>query len=202
MNGSYGTRMTYRNHLIISAILMLMLVAGYRSYNGSIVTISNDRSEIISQDADYFLINALIKEYDTYGVLQYQLRSNSITHYLHNDNTLLQQPVLTNFSDNGQVTTSKSEHGKLLPGGKVTELWDNVVVIQIISSINQQPNEQKVRVDTDFITVSPDEEIADTDRPVLITSEASQTRAVGMTAWYKQGKLRLKSKVRGVYEPE
>ena len=194
--------MAYRNHLIISAILMLMLVAGYWAYDGSIVAVSTSRSEIIRQDADYFLVDALIKEYNAFGALQYQLKSDSITHYPHNDNTLLQQPILTNFSDNGQVTVSKSENGKLLPGGKDIELWDNVVVIQSSSLSKQKTNVQKVRMDTDFITISPDEEIADTDRPVLITSETGETRANGMTAWYQQGKIQLKSRVRGVYEPE
>ena len=194
--------MTYRNHLIISAILMLMLVAGYWAYDGSIVAVSASRSEIIRQDADYFLVDALVKEYDTSGALQYQLKSDSITHYPHNDNTLLQHPILTNFGDNGQLTVSKSENGKLLPGGKDIELWDNVVVIQSSPSVQQETYEQKVRMDTDFLTLSPDEEIADTDRPVLITSDTGETRALGMTAWYKQGKIQLKSRVRGVYEPE
>ncbi|WP_257293544.1 LPS export ABC transporter periplasmic protein LptC [Endozoicomonas sp. YOMI1] len=193
--------MTYRNHLIISAIL-LVLAAGYWAYDGAIVTVSSSPSEIIHQDADYFLVDALVKEYDASGALQYQLQSDSITHYPHNDNTLLQQPVLTNVSDNGQRTVSRSENGKLLPGGKDIELWDNVVVIQGSPSVKQQSYEQKLRMDTDFLTISPDEEIADTDRPVLITSEAGETRAIGMTAWYQQGKIQLKSRVRGVYEPE
>ena len=118
--------------------------------------------------------------------------------------------MLTNFSNNGQVTTSRSENGKLLPGGKDIELWDNVVIIQSSLAKKQQAGElsienahkQELRMDTDFITISPDQEIADTDRPVLITSDTGETRAIGMTAYYKQGRVQLKSRVRGVYEPE
>lgn len=194
--------MTYHNHLIISAILMLMLAAGYWAYDGSIVTVSPGPSKLIHQDADYFLVDALVKEYDTSGALQYRLKSDSITHYPHNDNTLLQHPVLTNVGENGQLTVSTSENGKLLPGGKDIELWDNVVVIQSGPSARKQAHEQKLRMDTDFLSISTDEEIAATDRPVLITSETGETRAIGMTAWYQQGKIQLKSRVRGVYEPE
>lgn len=202
--------MTYRNHLIISAVLLLMLVTGYWAYDGSIVPASTSHSQMIRQDADYFLVDALVKEYDLTGALHYQLKSDSITHYPHNDNTLLQLPVLTNFSDNGQVTTSRSENGKLLPGGKDIELWDNVVIIQSSLTKKQQAGEhsienahkQELRMDTDFITISPDQEIADTDRPVLITNDTGETRAIGMTAYYQQGRVQLKSRVRGVYEPE
>ncbi len=202
--------MTYRNHLIISAILMLMLVTGYWAYDGSIVPASTSHSQMIRQDADYFLVDALVKEYDLTGALHYQLKSDSITHYPHNDNTLLRLPVLTNFSDNGQVTTSRSENGKLLPGGKDIELWDNVVIIQSSPVKKQQADvhssehslKQELRMDTDFITISPDLEVANTDRPVLITNDTGETRAIGMTAYYKQGRVQLKSRVRGVYEPE
>ncbi|MBO9484428.1 MULTISPECIES: LPS export ABC transporter periplasmic protein LptC [Gammaproteobacteria] len=193
--------MTYRNHLIIAAIL-LVLAAGYWTYDGAIVTVSASPSEIIRQDADYFLVDALVKEYDATGALQYQLQSGSITHYPHNDNTLLQQPILTNLSDSGQLTVSTSENGKLLPGGKDIELWDNVVVIQSSPSVRQQGYEQQLRMDTDFLTIATDKEIADTDRPVLITSDTGETQAIGMTAWYQQGKIQLKSRVRGVYETE
>ena len=194
--------MAYRNHLMISVILILMLAVGYWAYDGSMVTVGPGSSPDIRQDADYFLVDALIKEYDLSGALQYQLKSDSITHYPHNDNTLLQQPLLTNFGKNGQVTTSRSENGKLLPGGKDIELWDNVVITQASPSLHSQTRGQKVRMDTDFITISPDKEIADTHRPVVITNETGVTRAIGMTAWYKQDKIQLKSRVRGVYEPE
>ncbi|WP_257265453.1 LPS export ABC transporter periplasmic protein LptC [Endozoicomonas sp. ONNA2] len=194
--------MTYRNHLIISATLVLMLAVGYWAYDGTTVTTRARSSPIIRQDADYFLVDALIKEYDIFGALQYQLQSDSITHYPHNDNTLLQRPIMTNVSDHGQLTVSTSENGKLLPGGKDIELWDNVVVIQSSPSVTQPTYEQKLRMDTDFLTLSPNEEIADTDRPVLITSETGETRAIGMTAWYQQGKIQLKSRVRGIYETE
>ena len=59
---------------------------------------------------------------------------------------------------------------------------------------------QRVRMDTDFIIVTPDEAYADTDRPVVIVNPTGVTRAIGMSAWYQEGKVHLKSTVRGVHE--
>ncbi|MGB1271215.1 MAG: LPS export ABC transporter periplasmic protein LptC, partial [Endozoicomonas sp.] len=93
-------------------------------------------------------------------------------------------------------TRSTSQSGKLLPGSKDLELWDNVVITQTDLNTGKE-----VRMDTDFITVYSDQNMADTDRPVLITNDTGKTRAIGMTALYQQGLIKLKSRVRGVHEP-
>lgn len=189
--------MPYRNYLITSALLLIMLGIGYWAYDGSITTVGPKRTSIIRKDADYFLVNADIRQYSETGNLEFTLASSSITHYPHNDNTLLQQPVMTSYGKPDEVFTSVSESGKLLPGGNDLELWDNVVMTQI-----QLNNGKTVRMDTDFITIYSEQEMAETDRPVLITSSTGHTRAIGMTALYQQGLIKLKSRVRGVHEPE
>ncbi|WP_299725432.1 LPS export ABC transporter periplasmic protein LptC [uncultured Endozoicomonas sp.] len=202
--------MTYRTTLILSAILLAILALVYWLADSPASIVINSPTEVIDQDADYFLTDALIKEHDITGSLKYQLKSDSITHYPYNDHTLLQMPVLKNQGDNGQITTSRADNGKLLPGGDDIELWDNVVVIQdntagrFATGIANENNQStgRVRMDTDFVTISLKEEVADTHRPVLIITDNGETRATGMTAYFQQGQIHLKSRVRGTYEPE
>ena len=189
--------MPYRNYLVIFTILLIMLGVGYWGYHDPHTAAVQKEASVIRQDADYFLVNADIKQYSESGELEYTLVSSSITHYPHNDNTLLQQPVMTNYTKPGEVFTSVSQSGKLLPGGNDLELWDDVVMTQ-----TQLGSGKTVRMNTDFITIYSEQEMADTDRPVLITSSTSTTRAIGMTALYQQGLIKLKSRVRGVHEPE
>lgn len=194
--------MGYRNYLIISVILLL--AGGYWLYGGSMGGINpvGQSGQQIEQGADYFVTDALIKEYDISGTLKYRLESDTISHFSYDDTTLLQQPLLTTFAEDGEVTTSRSVHGKVLPGGNDIELWDNVVIIQSRPNDKNPEDElvQQVRMDTDFITVFPDDGVADTDRPVLIVNANGEARAVGMTAWYQLGKVHLKSRVREVHE--
>ncbi|MGB0360259.1 MAG: LPS export ABC transporter periplasmic protein LptC [Endozoicomonas sp.] len=193
--------MTYRTILFLGVVLLSILGVIYWFMEPVVITITNIQEEIIDQDTDYFLTDALIKEYDLVGSLKYQLKSDSINHYPYNDHTLLQMPVLKNQGDSGHVTTSRSDNGKLLPGGDDVELWDNVVVIQDNPGSNQQ-NRGRTRMDTDFIIISMKEELADTHRPVLITTDNGETRATGMSVYFQQGRIHLKSRVRGTYEPE
>ncbi len=189
--------MPYRNYLITSAILLIMLAIGYWGYDDSITTVSLKKTNVIREDADYFLVNANIRQYNETGHLEYTLESSSITHYPHNDNTLLQKPVVNNYGKPGEVFNSVSQSGKLLPGGNDLELWDNVIITQ-----TQLDTGETVRVDTDFITIYSEQEIADTNRPVLITNRSGRTRALGMKALFQQGLIKLKSRVRGVHEPK
>lgn len=194
--------MAYRNYLIISTVLLLAV--GYWLYDGSMGGINpvGRAKQHIEQGADYFITDALIKEYNVDGILGYQLVADTISHFSYNDTTLLQQPLLTTFGDDGEVTTTRSVHGRILPGGDDIELWDNVVIIQSQPSTENPEGElvRRFRLDTDFITVTPDEAYADTDRPVVIANPTGETRANGMSAWYQEGKVHLKSMVRGVHE--
>lgn len=189
--------MPYRNYLIVTAIMLILVGLGYWGYDGSITPGQPKREVTIRKGADYFLVGADISQFDVDGKRQYTLVSNSITHYPHNDSTLLQMPVMTSFSNPNEVFKSVSEHGKLLTGGTDIELWDDVVMTQTKLASNDV-----VQMNTDFITIYSEQELADTDRPVLITSPGSVTRAIGMTAYYKEGLVKLKSRVRGVHEPE
>ena len=189
--------MSYRNYLIITAIMLILVGLGYWGYYSSITPGQPSREVAIREGADYFLVGADISQFNSKGQLNYTLISDSITHYPHNDTTLLQKPEMTSFSNPNEVFKSISEHGKLLPDGADIELWDDVVMTQTKTASNEV-----VKMNTDFITIYSERELADTDRPVLITSSTSVTRAVGMTAFYKQGLVKLKSRVRGVHEPE
>lgn len=189
--------MQYRNYLITTALMFTLLAIGYWSFTGSITPGVPHRQVVIREDADYFLVNAKIRQYSEQGSLHYVLTSGSITHYPHNDTTLLNRPVMTSYSKPGEVFRSVSENGKLLPGNKDLELWDDVVMTQ-----TRADTDETVRMTTDFITLYSEQEKADTDRPVLITSKNTVTRATGMTALYGQGIIQLKSRVRGVHEPE
>ena len=197
--------MTYRNPLIIGAAVALLMAAGYWLSDSPMAITDVGQKEHIDQDADYFLVDAVIKEYTATGTLKYQMKSDNITHYPYNDHTLMQMPVLRNYGDDQQVTTTRADNGKLLAGGNDVDLWNNVVVVQDSFSNGYSSmadnHRKRIRMETDFITVALDEEIANTNHPVVITNENGVTHSAGMTAFLQQGHIHLKSRVRGTYEP-
>lgn len=190
--------MPNRNYLLLAFFLLTLLGIGYWSFDGSLNVVGQKKKQpVIRENADYYLIDTEITQYNESGVLDYELTSKGITHYPHNDTTLLQTPKLNSYSNPQKPLYVDALNGKLLPGNEDMELWDNVVMIQKDVSSGSQ-----TRMDTDFITIYSEQGLAVTDRPVLITSDTGRTRAIGMEAFYKESLVKLKSRVRGLHEPK
>ncbi|WP_062263504.1 LPS export ABC transporter periplasmic protein LptC [Endozoicomonas arenosclerae] len=189
--------MPNRNSILIAFLMLTFVGIGYWAYDSNLHVGAQKKQPLIRKNADYYLINTQITQYNETGELNYTLTSNSITHYPHNDTTLLQTPHLESFSDPKKPLVADALNGKLLPGNQDIELWDDVVMTQTDLS-----NGNKLRMDTDFITIYSEQGLAVTDRPVLITNNTGRTRAIGMEAFYKESLVKLKSRVRGFHEPK
>ena len=189
--------MLNRNYPIIIGLFLMVLAIGYWAYEGSLHSGTPKKVQSSQQNADYFLEQANILKYNEQGQLDYQLSSESISHYPHNETTLLSLPHMTSYRKPRQITETDALNGKLLSGNETLILWDNVVMTQ-----NTIKTGKKVRMDTEYLTLYSADGIAETDKPVLITSNNSTTRAIGMKTFYEKGLINLKSRVRGFHEPD
>ena len=186
-----------KTYFLVACVLMALVGLGYWSYDGKLHVAGQKREPEIQENADYYLVNATIRQFNETGSMEYILTSETITHYPHNDTTLLKTPHMLSHSNPEKPMEVDAQHGKLLPGNQDIELWDDVIMVQ--TSLNDG---SKVRMDTDFITIYSEQSLAATDRPVLITNDTGRTRAIGMEAFYKDSLVKLKSRVRGFHEPK
>ncbi|WP_263322173.1 LPS export ABC transporter periplasmic protein LptC [Endozoicomonas sp. Mp262] len=184
-----------RNLPIFLSLLFMLLAMGYWAYDTDLHPGTQKKSTDARKNADYFLEQANILQYGKGGKLEYQLTSQSISHYPHNDTTLLSLPHMTSYRKTGQITTAHAANGKLLSGNDTLVLWNNVIMNQDKISTGRH-----TRMNTDYLTLYSDQGMAETDLPVLITSNNSKVRAIGMKTYYEKGQIHLKSRVRGVHE--
>lgn len=189
--------MLNRNLMLVAFLMLTLVGIGYWAYDSNLHVGVQGKQPLVRENADYYFIDTQITQYNEEGELDYTLISDSITHYPHNDTTLLQAPHLENFSNPQKPMVADALYGKLLPGNEDIELWDQVVMTQ--TDLN---NGSQVRIDTDFMTIYSDKGLAVTDRPVLITNDTGRTRAIGMEAFYIESLVKLKSRVRGFHEPK
>ena len=188
---------SFKSYLITCCLLLTIIGLVYWSYNSKLQINRQVKQPEIQEDADYYLVDSTVFQYNEAGLLEYKLISNAVTHYPHNDTTLLKMPELLNYSNRQKPTVTNALNGKILPGNEDIELWDEVVMIQ-----TDTLDGSEVRMDTDFLTIYSEQNLAVTDRPVLITNDTGHTRAVGMEAFYKDSLVKLKSRVRGFHEPK
>ena len=188
--------MTLRQRLYPIVLGALILLLGYWLLHlENPGQIFSGKPQTDNKSPDFFARNARIVEFDTDGVLDSTLVAEEISHFPHNQITLLDRPDLWTYSEDDQPWNTTSDTGRILPDGETVELIDNVVMIQMDG---QGKPEQ--RVDTEFMTVYSGQDLAETDLPIRLVNKTSVVNAVGMKAFYKQDFIQLKSRVRSLHE--
>ncbi|MAZ89676.1 MAG: LPS export ABC transporter periplasmic protein LptC [Cellvibrionaceae bacterium] len=147
------------------------------------------------------LHNAVNRKYDEEGKLSSVFEAEESRHFQINpkratakDYTELKQPQLTLHSDSAPPWKITADSGKAKKNGTIIHLWGNV-------HIWQKDTQGKIsELKTPYLIVKPEQQYAETSKPVMIDSLGNKTEAVGMKAFLKQDKILLLSNVRGIHE--
>src|SRR5690606_32859328 len=106
----------------------------------------------------------------------------------------LEQPHLVHLSPERPPLHITADRGLVAGTGDEVELFDNVVVRRLATA--QHP---ELKVETSYLQVFPDDQLARTPKEVFITEGASRLKGVGMEVNSRTGHLKLESKVTGFY---
>lgn len=140
---------------------------------------------------DFFVENVRLWQFQTDGDRRYELIAKRLEHMQDSDISLLYQPDLLIYREDGQPWRARSRLGEVGPQGQQIELIDEVRI--------EQPATQS-QLTTSRLTVFPDREYAETAQPVRIENVDGVTTATGMQAYVKEGRVLLLSNVRGQHE--
>ncbi|CAG0985737.1 hypothetical protein MTYP_02004 [Methylophilaceae bacterium] len=147
-------------------------------------------------DPDYILNNFVTTRTDENGDLRYRLTAAEMKHFPDNDTTELQKPDFTRYDIDKPYTQIQGQRGFVSSDGKKIEFVDDVRVVR-----QAYNGKGQMVVLTDKLDVLPDEEIASTDQPVVITQEPKTViHATGMIYDKKNKTVQLLHRVKAHYE--
>ncbi len=131
------------------------------------------------------------------GLPHHRLSGKALRHYPGDNHSEMDQPRLTVLRG-GKVTTvtASADNARLSGDGKVLTLEHKVHVERLAP-----PAPQPLVVDTESLTVWPDQDRFASSVPVTLISGTTRFNAVGMRGDWASGKYTLLSHVRGIYEP-
>ena len=87
--------------------------------------------DIQAQDShDYRLTNLSTKKFGVNGKLKYKLDAESLKHFPGKKISLLQKPVLLQYTSGGDIVETKADHAILQDNNTSIEMRDNVATIQ------------------------------------------------------------------------
>lgn len=151
---------------------------------------------------DLLLETASITQFRLDGRLHYRLLADRIAYYPDPEQTLLERPSLLLDRGAEPPWEMSAAHGRIVGG---STLWSDArsdradaaietVILEDAVSIRRERAEGRfIDLHTDLLRLYPEHEYAETDRPVIIRTEAGRTTAAGLTADLVAGRIALAS---------
>jgi len=122
------------------------------------------------------------------------LKAKRMTHYPDNQASKLDEPYLIQLRDNAQSMHISADRALVSGSGEEVRLYGNVVVRRPAT-----PERTELRLETRFLQVLPEQDLARTPEHVVITQGGSRLTGTGLEVNNKTEEFILKSQVRGQY---
>jgi lipopolysaccharide export system protein LptC len=143
---------------------------------------------------DFYIDNfSYVKMTDT-GAAHYHVSGDKLTHNPQDDSYDVLHPVMKSLTPDRPPTTLRSDRAQINSDGSRMHMYDNVHLDRPAT-----PRSERLQVQSEYMLVLPDDEVAETDKPAHITLGESTLTGVGMYVNNATRELRLASNVQGTY---
>ena len=176
-------------------VLMLALAAASFWLERAVRSPEHDQSAKLRHDPDFIAEDFGIIKMNTAGKPEYTLFAERMLHYPDDESTSVVAPRLVQRPDNEAPTFIRADRGLVSKNGDEASFYGNVVVVREAGH-----GRSELRVQTDYLQIVPDLNLARTDRPVIVSEGRSRLSGVGMEFNNKTRHFSLQSQVRGTFD--
>jgi lipopolysaccharide export system protein LptC len=147
-------------------------------------------------DPDAIVENFSATRLNEQGVPRFVMAATKMLHYPDDDSTTLEAPRITMLSVGQPAIHATAKSGTISSKGDEVFLHDAVEVLRD-ASVQQD----ELTLQTEYLRIVPDQDLADTDRAVTIVDAHNIVHATGMEMDNKTRILKLFSQVRSEHVP-
>ncbi|MGZ5093413.1 MAG: LPS export ABC transporter periplasmic protein LptC [Burkholderiales bacterium] len=153
------------------------------------------QSDTVKHDPDYIVdgLNAL--RMDPQGRVKHTLRAQKMTHFPDDDVTLLREPKLVAYSEGNPPVTVTSRRARVSGNGEDVYFEDQVRVVRAPDA-----QQSELVLETNYLHVIPDDNLAKTNQPVRITTDGTVVTASGLELNSDTRVLNLQGRVKSTYD--
>jgi lipopolysaccharide export system protein LptC len=188
-------RYRYRVSSLFPLLLMLALGAASLWLERAVQAPEHDKSGNTRHDPDFTAEDFGITKMDAAGKPEYILSAESMQHYPDDESTSVVAPRLVQRHDDANPVVIRADRGLIAKNGEEASFYGSVVVVREAGK-----GQGELRVQTEYLQIVPDRDLARTDKPVIITEGRSRLSGVGMEFNNKTRQFALQSQVRGTFD--
>jgi lipopolysaccharide export system protein LptC len=147
-------------------------------------------------DPDAIVENFSATTLNEQGMPSFIMAAKKLLHYPDDDTTTLEEPRITLLSTGQPAIHATAQQGTISSKGDEVFLRDNVEVLREAGAQRDQ-----LEVQTEYLHIIPEQNLANTDRAVTIVDARNIVRATGMELNNNTRILKLLSQVRSEHVP-
>ncbi len=174
-------------------LLLLAVLAGLTFWLDQAIKPGERVAAAERHDPDFIADDIVARRMDAKGDVKHTLYAARMTHYPDDDSTHLESPRLIANSDRAPMTIT-SRTAKVSSGGEHVYFETDVRATRAAYA-----DHSEMVMETSFLHVTPDENIARTDRPVTITDANTVAQAIGLELNSETRVVKFLSQFRGSY---
>ena len=175
-------------------IVLLAILAGLTFWLNEAVQEGPKVTESARHDPDFIVDNIVARRMDVNGNIKHTLYADRMTHYPDDDTTDLLSPRFINSASGSAPMTITSKTGKVSSGGEHVYFETDVRATRAAFGKHSE-----LVLETSFLHVTPDENVARTDRPVTITDAHTVAHAIGLELNSDTRIIKFLSDFKGTY---
>lgn len=184
-----------RHTNLFPLLLMLALAAASLWLERAVQPPERDKSGKMRHDPDFIAEDFGITKFGANGRSEYSLSAERMLHYPDNDITDILAPQLVQRHDNDAPIVIRADRGLISGTGDEARFYGNVVVVRAAGR-----GQGELRLQTEYLQILPDRDLARTDKPVIITEGRSRLTGVGMEFNNRTRQFALLSQVQGRFD--
>ncbi len=176
-------------------LLLLALAAASFWLERAVQAPDYDKTGKLRHDPDFIAEDFGITKMGANGKPEYSLSAARMLHYPDDESTDIVEPRLVQRHDDAAPIEIRADRGLISRNGEEASFFGNVVVVREASA-----QRSELRMQTEYLQIYPDRDLASTNRPVTITEGRSRLAGVGMELNNKTRQFTLLSQVRGTFD--
>ncbi len=162
--------------------------------------------ETLSGEADLHIQNSKITQFGANGKIKYLLISSEIFNFEESGLTLLKTPELTLYQPNGPPWKMQAEIGEIREQKKNNNYTELIILNKDVEIERYHPNGDYLTMKSEQLRLYPEDNYAETDQDVSISSHIGETTAAGLQGEIQVGALSLFSsstkRVHSIFLPQ
>lgn len=146
-------------------------------------------------DPDYVVDGLAAVHMDRQGRVKHTLKAQRMTHFSDDDMTLLTEPNFVTYAEDQAPVTVTARRARMSGNGDHVYFEDDVRVVRSAAG-----ERGPLVLETQYLHVIPDQNVAKTDRAVTIRDGAGVVSATGMELNSQSRVLKLEGRVKGIFD--